>query len=203
MGGLRSSGHSEASEPQKPSRPAVAVGVCDPACVYFVPGCGAVCRDLSSRSWVVARIARAAALPSTLITTLTTHKTQEHSRPHTPLPRCAYVWPRAHAQVLSESLRQFTHPALPFPYILASYAARQRSSRLCSLGGDWCFLSALLPKPSFVFAHDRRRRASSAHSHTHSHMSIGTYVRRRGPGSVVALPHIAVSSPPPLSRRCR
>ena len=199
MGGLRSSGHSEASEPQKPSRPAVAVGVCDPACVYFVPGCGAVCRDLSSRSWVVARIARAAALPSTLITTLTTHKTQEHSRPHTPLPRCAYVWPRAHAQVLSESLRQFTHPALPFPYILASYAARQRSSRLCSLGGDWCFLSALLPKPSFVFAHDRCRRASSAHSHTHSHMSIGTCRTAQPCFGCRAAAHSRVFTPSPLT----
>ena len=202
MGGLRSSGHSEASEPQKPSRPAVAVGVCDPACVYFVPGCGAVCRDLSSRSWVVARIARAAALPSTLITTLTTHKTQEHSRPHTPLPRCAYVWPRAHAQVLSESLRQFTHPALPFPYILASYAARQRSSRLCSLGAIGASLVLRSPNPLLslpMIAAAAPRQLTPIPTPTCRSALVG----QRSPASVAALPHIAVSSPPPLSRRCR
>ena len=35
---------------------------------------------------------------------------------------------------------------------------------LVQLGGDLRFVSASLPKPSLVFAHDRRRRASSAHS---------------------------------------
>ena len=91
---------------------------------------------------------------------------------------------------------------LSFPlYILYTHFIRRAATvePLVQLRGDWCFVSASLPKPSFVFAHDRRRRASSAHSHTHSHMSIGTYVRQRGPGSVVTLPHIAMSSPPPLS----
>ena len=72
--------------------------------------------------------------------------------------------------------REYTHPAFPSNlYILTSYGAAAVKSRLCSLGAIAASLVISTPKPSFVFAHDRRRRASlSAHSHTHPHMMIGT-----------------------------
>ena len=70
---------------------------------------------------------------------------------------------------------------------------------LVQLGGDWCFLSASLPKPSLVFAHDRRRRASSAHSHTHSHMSIGTCRTAQPCFGCRAAAHSRVFTPSPLT----
>ena len=62
--------------------------------------------------------------------------------------------------------REYT--PLPFPSILTSYvlATQWRRGLLCSLGA----IAASLPKPSFVFAHDRRRRASSAHSYPLPHV---------------------------------
>ena len=59
--------------------------------------------------------------------------------------------------------REYTHPAFPSNlYILTSYGAAAVKSRLCSLGAIAASLVISTPKPSFVFAHDRRRRAPSA-----------------------------------------
>ena len=72
-----------------------------------------------------------------------------------------------HSPRLGTFVNVKTHipPFLSLLYTHTSYGAAAVEP-LVQLGGDWCFASASLPKPSFVFAHDRRRRASSAHSHT-------------------------------------
>ena len=85
--------------------------------------------------------------------------------------------------------REYT--PLPFPSILTSYvlATQWRRGLLCSLGA----IAASLPKPSFVFAHDRRRRASSAHSyplpHVDRHLSDSAALDRLLP---CPYPHVGV-----------
>ena len=116
-------------------------------------------------------------------------------------------------QLLSEGDQVYRKPrqrahTSPFPFPFTVYSlrtTRQRWGRLCSLGAIGASLVLSLPKPSFVFAHDRRRRASSAHSHTHPHMSIGTCQSAQNPASVVARSHSFFFTPSPLpslSRWC-
>ena len=45
-------------------------------------------------------------------------------------------------------------------YILTFLRGTAAVEPLVQLGGDWCFVSASLPKNPLVFAHDRRRRGS-------------------------------------------
>ena len=95
----------------------------------------------------------------------------------------------------------------PFPFIPTSYdAAAVRP--LVQLGGDCCVVTASLPT-SPLLSYLPMISAAAPRQLTPIllplipipswQMSIG----QRSPASVAALPHLAVSSPPPLSRRCR
>ena len=109
--------------------------------------------------------------------------------------------PTAHGQmqVLSEALGNSHIPPFLSPLYTRFIRGAAAVEPLVQLGGDWCFLSTSLPKPSLVFAHDRRRRASSAHSHTHSHMSIGTCRTAQPCFGCRAAAHSRVFTPSPLT----
>eukprot|EP00964_Phaeocystis_antarctica_P018608 scaffold10266_cov58-Phaeocystis_antarctica.AAC.3 len=113
------------------------------------------------------------------------------------LPSVARVVETDQNRVYRKPSATSTHIPLSFPlythFVRGAAAVRPR---LCSLGAIGASLVLSLPKPSFVFAHDRRRRASSAHSHTHSHMSIGTCQTAQPWSGCCAAPHRARRSFP-------